>query len=180
MSSLKVIIPLIIIFVLAIAGVYAIYKSQATNTDLALATPAASTQIISFPKTSPTPKLTPSPSPLVAMGSQTPNTGTDEIEVNNKGIQITSPTAGQQVGSTILVRGTANVTSQKVIITIVDTAGNTLGQGQAKACVGLDACNFEASIALSKAKTDIGLMEAYSPSTIDNSHTYQTTIPVSF
>ncbi|MEK7581558.1 MAG: Gmad2 immunoglobulin-like domain-containing protein [Patescibacteria group bacterium] len=180
MNSLKIIIPAVILFILATAGVYTIYQTQTANKKTVDATPQISPQS-NFPTSSASPKLQPSPTSASQTNVQAqPATGTDELEIKNEGIQLQSPTRGELVNSPLTVSGIANVTSQIVVITVKDTAGNTLGQGTAQACVGLDACYFETTIAFSGPRTSIGYLEVYSPSTIDNSPTFLQTIPVSF
>lgn len=175
MTSLKWIIPILIVAILVGAGVWAIYKAQTSTINIETSTEE-------------TPKsgfgqATPSATPKVQGATPPPNqpsTGSDELEIKNAGIQITNPTNGQLIASPIKITGTANVTSQIVIIRIKDPNGTTLGQGQATACVGLDACPFEALITFSAPSGKSGQVEVYSPSTIDNSPTYLQTIPVTF
>lgn len=180
MNSLKIIIPAVILFILATAGVYTIYQTQTAEKIATDASPQISLQS-NFPTSSTSPKLQSSPSPTSQTNVQAqPATGTDELEIKNEGIHMQNPTPGSLASSPLVVSGIANVTSQKVVVIVKDTTGSTLGQGTAQACVGLDACYFEATIAFSKPKTDIGLLEVYSPSAIDNSPTFLQTIPVSF
>lgn len=171
MNSLKLIIPIVIIFILLGAGVYTIYKIQ-TGSPLEL----TSRQDF-FPSASA------SASPNVQGVTTPPNqpaTGQDELEIKNIGIQLATPTANQQISSPQKVAGIANVTSQTVLIDILDGSGKMLGQGTASACLGLDACQFEASITFTDSHTPTGTVVIYSPNVIDNSPTFVQSIPVKF
>lgn len=177
MSSLKVIIPLVIIFILGVAGVYAIYKSQMPKVTDLVAT-SANPQAVNFPKNSPAP--TPVATPTVQGSQVQPNTGSNDLEIKNIGITLDMPIANQKISSPQVIRGKANVTSQKVVVQIKDSTGQILGKSQASACVGLDACSFETSIIFSSPLTPAGTVEIFSPSAIDANPTYTTSIAVSF
>ena len=180
-SSLKIIIPVLIVLILVAAGIYAIYKAQSTSTSIT-ALASASPIATGFPTASQTPEPASKQQNQNTSSTQTqPKTGPhDGLEIKNEGIQVDSPTQATQVTSPLKVTGRANVTSQKVNIEVIDANGNILGRGQASACVGLDACPFEASIIFSKPTTSQGTIKLYSPSTVDSSQTYITTISVTF
>ncbi len=171
MNSLKLIIPLAIIFALLGAfGVYRVYKAQTKS--------EANIRQEFFPSTSD------SATPAVQGATTTlpgqPSTGQDELEIKNIGIQLSSPVANQQISSPQKVTGTANVTSQTVVIKILDSDRNTLGWSQASACVGLNSCQFEAIVTFQNPNSTNGYLEIYSPSTINGSKTFLQTIPVAF
>lgn len=175
MNSLKWIIPIIIVAILVGVGIYTIYKSQTDTIDIEKAQETPST---GFGET------TPSSSPNV-MSANTPQnqpaTGPeDELEIKNIGIKVNNPKVGQKISTPVKVTGTANVTSQNVIIKVLDQNGKVLGQGTAQACVGLDACTFEASITFDNNMNSSGFIETYSPSTINDLKTYESLIPVTF
>jgi len=155
-------------------GVYTIYKSQTRNS---LEPIFQQDSQNSFP--SATSSATPNIQGVNIPPNQ-PDTGSSELEIKNAGIKLSTPTSGEQISSPVKVTGTANVTSQTVIIKVFDSNGNILGQGRSSACVGLDACPFEATITFQHPTAGNGSVEIYSPSTIDSSATYLQTIPVIF
>lgn len=172
MSSLKIIIPILIVFILIGAGAYSIYRAQT-------AIEITDTTQNSFP--SPSPSSSPNVQGAKNPPANQPATGPeDELGIKNIGIQLTSPEPQTKINSPVQVTGTANVTSQTVHIAILDSNGSILGQGQATACVGLDACPFKASIKFNSPQTQTGSVEVYSPSTLDSSKTFLQSIPVSF
>lgn len=177
MNSLKWVIPILIVAILVGAGAWAIYKAQIAKEEIS---PIESPNI-NFPgakEASPTPQLqVQSTTPPVNQ----PATGQENgLEITNIGIRIISPQPNVKITSPVKVTGMANVTSQRVVIQIKDANGDILGQGHATACLDLDACAFQASILFSNSQTTTGQIEAYSPSTIDNSATYLQSIPVTF
>lgn len=174
MNNLKVVIPAIIIFILAIGGVYYLYKSQVIDDTTPLAA-TATPQGSAFPQVT----GTPSASPSTNVGSQ-PATGSDELKVYNVGIYVNTPTFNQKITSPLKVSGKANVTSQKVVARVKDSDGNVLGQAEAAACVGLDACPFEMTISFSKPSTVYGTLEIYSPSTVNSEQKHLQFIQISF
>lgn len=181
MSSLKWIIPIVIVAILVGIGAYTIYKAQTGNVEIGEVENEATTSAGFGEITSPSPTPKSSPQTQAATVNNQPATGPeDELLVKNAGIQVINPTSGQLISSPLKVSGTANVTSQTVVIKIKTTDGKVLGEGSAQACVGLDACPFEASVVFDKPQTSIGLLEIYSPSTVDNSPTYLQSVPVSF
>jgi len=180
MSSLKIIIPILLVLILAAAGVYSIYKTQTADTPIT-AIASASPIATGFPTQSPSSKPAIAQNQNTANAQNQPATGPEDgLEIKNEGIQINSPAQSTAISSPAKITGKANVTSQKVTILVLDTNGNLLGQGQASACVGLDACPFEASITFTKPTTTTGKIVLYAPSQIDNSPTYATSIPVTF
>lgn len=175
MNSLKIVIPIIIVAILISAGVYAVYKTQTAQET----TPGTAQD--SFPSASPAVSLNPSVQGTKNPPSNQPSTGPeDEIGVNNIGIQISTPQNQSTITSPVIVSGRANVTSQLVKITIFDSNGNILGEGQATACVALDACPFSASVPFKTPSTQSGTIEVYSPSMLEGSKTFLQSILVSF
>jgi len=173
MSSLKIIIPIVIVFILIGAGTYTIYRAQ---TKVAI---TSNTSQNSFP--SPTPTANPQVKSANAPANQPATGPKDELAIKNIGIQISFPQPNIKIASPVQIDGTANVTSQVVHIAVLDSSGNVLGQGQATACIGLDACPFTASIPFNPSQSQTGSIEIYSPSAIaGNSKTYLQSIPVLF
>ncbi len=178
MRSLKIIIPAILIFLLIVGGIYTIYQSQITpKIDLGVITTPS-------PATNNFPQSTASAKPKINGASNVanqPSTGPeDEPEIQNIGILISNIKPNQQITSPFTLSGIANTTSQIVVITVHDHAGNTLGKAQASACISLTGCAFEASVVFQKPQTKTGYLEIYSPSTLNNEPLYLQTTPVTF
>ena len=177
-KSLKYIIPVIVVFALIVLGVYQLYKHKVQNQDNQAEVSPSPTPITGFEISPP-----PSASPNVLGGkvpAMQPASGSDTVEVKNVGIYADLPTQNQHVSSPVQVKGRANVFDGKVQIRVLDTNGNYLGQGSATACLGVDACPFEASIAFSTPTASYGTIELYSPNAVDDSEDYLQKILVNF
>ena len=177
MNNIKTIILLIIIFVIAVAGIYYLYQTQVVNKNLDLLPyPSPTTTfedlVSPSPISSPVGKLTP---PRVQ-----PEAGSNTIDVKNIGIEVESPQASSVISSTVYVKGRANVFEGKVQINVKDTNGKILGSNQATACMGYDACPFETVINFDQSTTEAGILEVYNPSGIDGSPKYLQQILIRF
>lgn len=173
MNNYRVVVLLIIIFVLAIAGAFYIYRRQTANVKITDFEPL------------PSPGFTfssPSPSPVSAtqVPGQQPAAGSDSIVVKNEGIKVITPSASSQITSPVTIAGYANVLSGKVQIKIKDGNGKILGSTQTTACFGYDACTFETTINFDSPTTQAGILEVYSPSSLDNSAKYLQQILIRF
>ena len=179
MQSLKFIIPAIIIFVLAISGIYYLYQTQ-TSSPSSVLNPNASASPIgtTFPQASASAQ--PSSEPRAMGVNSQPATGPEDNQVRNPGITVLGPSRDSKISSATKVYGIANVTSQTVIIEVRDAHGKLLGSGSAQACIGLDACPFSASVVFKNSETASGTILVYSPSQIDSSPTYTQELPVKF
>lgn len=122
---------------------------------------------------------TPTPTPKSIVSNQ-PQTGSDTAEIKNIGVTIENVFSGETITSPITVKGKANVFEGQVILEIKDYNGNVLGKSTATACMGLDACPFEATIKFSKSSTPYGTLEAYAPSVKDGSKLYTQSVIVNF
>lgn len=175
LNNLKIVILLIIVFVLAVsAGFYFYQKRIIKNvplTELATPSPAAN-----FPASSASPSTFGSQS----VPNSQPQTGSDTQEIKNIGIEVNNPKQATIITSPLLVSGKANVFEGKVTILVKDADGNVLGQGNAIACMGYDACPFEAKVYFEKSSSAIGTVEVYSPSGLDGSPQYLQVIPIGF
>lgn len=174
MKSLKWIIPIVIVTILLGAGVYTIYRTQ-TAVEQILPTQSPRNN---FPTQEASPSLQVKG---IAPPNNQPATGPEDgLEVKNVGIKVENLNSNVKISSPLTIKGTANVTSQTVIVSVKDANGKILGTGQATACIGLDACDFQTQIAFSNPTTSAGFVEVYSPSTIDSSPTFLQTIPITF
>lgn len=175
--SLYVGLVVVLIFALSIYGVFKLYQKRVAGQTATLITPTI--QTLASP--SPTPSLTHTQVATTTNPPQTlPASGSDTVEIKNIGIFVSVPKNGQIVNSPIFVSGTANVTSQIVIIRVKNSIGDILGQGQAKACLDTDACPFEVSVSFTKAITQTGTVETYSQNVVNGQEEYLQSIPVSF
>ena len=175
MNNYKVVVLLIIIFIIAIAGAFYIYRSQTAKQQITDFEPLP-TGKMTFPSPSPSP----SPVSATQVPSQQPAAGSDIIEIKNEGIKVLAPIASSQIASPINVSGFANVFGDKVQINIKDANGKILGSNSAIACMGYDACPFGATINFEKSTTEAGIIEVYNPSGVDGSPRYLQTILVRF
>ena len=176
MNNLKTIILLIIIFVLAVAGIYYLYQTQVKNDDDLLPYPSPTTTFEDL--VSPSPAASP-------VGNATPprvqpEAGSDTLSVKGIGIQVESPQAASVISSPLIVRGNANVFDGKIAIKIINSYGKVLGQGEAVACMGYDACPFEATINFNSTQSEAGILQVYNPSGVDASPQYLQQILVRF
>jgi len=177
MNNIKTIILLIIIFVIAVGGIYYLYQTQVVkiNEDLLpYPTPTTTFEDLVSPSPIPSPvgKLTP---PRVQ-----PEAGSNTIDVKNIGIEVESPHASSAISSPLNVKGRANVFEGKVQINVKDANGKILGSNQATACMGYDACPFETVINFDKSTTEAGILEVYNPSGVDGSPKYLQQILIRF
>lgn len=173
MNNYRTVILLIIIFVIAVASAFYIYKRQTLNNKITDFEPL------------PSPGFTfssPSPSPVSAtqVPGQQPASGSDTIEIKNEGIKIFNPAASSQIASPIIVSGIANVFEGKVQINIKDSGGKILGSAQATACMGYDACTFATTVNFESSTTQAGILEVYNPSGVDGSPNYLQQILIRF
>ncbi len=180
MNNIRTIILAVIIFVIALAGIYYLYQTQVNKNNANL-----------IPYPSPGSNFesaaSPSPSPSPGAGSQAANppkvqpaSGSDTVEVKNIGIRVTGPEASSKISSSVKVSGFANVFEGRVAILVKDGNGQILGRGQATACMGYDACPFETTVSFNQSTTQAGTLEVYSPSGIDGSAQYLQTLLVRF
>lgn len=180
MNSLKIIIPAIIVFILAIAGLYYLYQTQ-TSSKLSLDTTLQASPKNNFPQASS------SASPSSVKGTQNqnspqsqPSTGSESEQELKTIISITSPQSSSFITSPLKIQGFANVTSQKVFIYIKDANGKILGVAKTSACLDLNPCEFSTNIVFGQPQTATGSIEAYSPSTFDNSAQDLTSLGINF
>lgn len=176
MNNLKIAIPVLILFILIVAGVYYAYQAQVSNkADLIL---NASPDPIGNLKDS-----TPSAGPKGAVSgdqSTTPKTGPEDGMSLATTISLSSPAQASTISSPIQVQGFANITSQVVEIQIKDSNNKILGSGRASACIGYTACSFSANVVFSQPQTPTGSIVAFSKSTIDNSPVNVTSLSINF
>lgn len=184
MYNLKIIIPLIIIFIYAAAGIYYLYQTQVISQNQYA---VEQTQRNNFPQAtaSASPLKTPvgsvqSQSTTKSSASNLPATGSDNFGNLQTIISITNIPNNAQISSPVKVEGFANVTSQTVIINVKDSNGYILGTAKTPACLNLEPCPFSVTVAFSNPQTPNGFIEAYSPSTYDNSQQDKITLSVSF
>lgn len=177
-KNLRFIIPIIIVFVLIVLGLYQLYKNR-VNKETEEAKTSPSPSLIAGFEVSPPPIASPNVLGTNVPAMQ-PQSGSDTVEVKNVGIYVYLPSQNQQISSPVKVTGRANVFDGNVQIRIKDANGNLLGQGSATACLGTDACPFEASITFSKTTTSSGTAELYSPNTVNGSEDYLQIIQVQF
>ena len=173
MDNLKLTIPIVIVFILAVAGVFYFYQRQGLpNTPFFNATPSPS--VVGFPKVKGE-SSSPGPSP-----SELPAAGFDTSTVNNIGIVIVSPQQEDKITSPVKISGRANVFEGKVVIRIKNANNQILGQDEATACMDLDACPFKVLVDFNSPQTSTGTIEAFSPSPIDGSEAYLQAISIRF
>lgn len=172
--SLYVGLVVVLIFALAIYGVFKLYQKRVTSQTVSpTPTPQSFGTLPSpAPSTAPIQAANP-PQTLPAAGSET-------LEVKNAGIFVSVPKVGQIINSPLFISGTANITSQTVQIIVKNSLGEILGQGQAKACLAIDACPFETSIGFTKTPTPTGTIEIYSINIVNGQEEYLQTIPIIF
>lgn len=176
MNNYRTAILLVIIFVIALAGAYTIYRNQ-TNKSLVPTlgeNPSPEALATISPSASPSANLQ-APPP-----AEQPSSGSDTVEVKNIGIQVSSPEASSVITSPVNVSGSANVFEGKVVINIKDASGKILGSGSSTACMGYDACPFQTTINFENSTTPAGTIEVYSPSGLDSSPQYLQQILVRF
>jgi len=179
MNNIKTIILLVIVFVLAVAGIYYLYQTQVNkNKDNLLPYPSPGSSFESLTPPSPTPGASP-------VGSKNPpqiqpESGSNTLQVKNIGIQVANPQASTKISSPLTVSGFANVFEGKVVILLKDSNGKVLGESQATACMGYDACAFETTINFQPSQTQAGSIEVYNPSGVDGSPHYLQQILVRF
>lgn len=159
----------IIIFILALYGVYRLYQIKVTKP---LPNPSPVPTTIGF-QVSPLPAASPKPS-----GKQ-PETGPSD-EFPNIGILVESPDSGSTVTSPLQINGFANVPQKRVAIVVYDVYGNALGQGMATACFAKTPCPFSASVVFARPQTQTGTVEVFSPSTRSGSKEYLQIAKVNF
>lgn len=176
MNNYRIAILLIIIFIISLAGAYTIYKNQTNKNLIPIFEQSPSPEAMATISPSPSP----SAKPVGSVPPELPSSGSDTAEVKNIGIQVQSPEASNIASSPIKVTGTANVFEGKIIATVKDGNGNILGSTNTTACMGYDACPFEATINFSTPTTQAGIVEVYSPSGLDNSPRYLQQILVRF
>lgn len=163
-KDLKLIIPAALIFILALFGIYRLYQVRVGQPKPS-PSPSPIVSPSGFPTLSPTPAFSPPPPGQPASGS-------DTVEVKNIGITLDSPQSGNLITSPVKVTGRANVFEGHVAIRVKDAYGNIVGLGFATACMDVDACPFETSIFFPSSKTQMGTVEAFSPSAMDGSEQY--------
>lgn len=177
MNNLKTVILLIIIFVLAVAGIYYLYQTQVVKKNI---------DLLPYPSPTTTFDDLTSPSPAASPVTNTtpprvqPEAGSNTQSVNNVGIKVENPQASSVVFSPLTIKGSANVFEGKVVIKVIDVNGKILGQGQANACMGYDACPFETTISFEPTQSKAGILQVYNPSGIDNSPQYLQQILIRF
>lgn len=177
MNNLKTVILLIIIFVLAVAGIYYLYQTQVRNNN---------EDLLPYPSPTITFDDLVSPSPAASPVGRTtppqvqPEAGSDTLSVNNIGIRVESPQASSVISSPLKVSGQANVFEGKVVIKIIDSFGKVLGQGETVACMGYDACPYSATINFNSTQSKAGILQVYNPSGVDGSPKYLQQILVRF
>lgn len=177
MSSLKIILSVIILFVLLVAGIYYYYQTQVSNvSDLNLNTQASPG--LGFKEASPSAST--KGTSASASQATTPGTGPEDRMALATTISITNPAQASTITSPVQVNGFANITSQVVEIQIKDSNGNTLGTSRASACLSYTACDFAANIVFAKPQTSTGTIEAFAKSTIDGSPVDITSLGVNF
>ncbi|MDP2632278.1 MAG: Gmad2 immunoglobulin-like domain-containing protein [Candidatus Curtissbacteria bacterium] len=176
-KSLKYVIPIAIAFVLIVFGAYQLFKSKLTKPVVEV-----SPVVISSPNGFQL-LQSPSPTPDVLSGT-TPNiqpaAGSDTVEIKNVGIYVDAPVADQKIISPLKVSGRANVFDGNVQIRVKDANGTILGSSSAIACLGIDACPFETSVAFTKPNTTAGSLELYSPNATDGAEDYLQIIAIQF
>lgn len=197
MTRTNIIIASIIIVILIALGIFLLYQrlvADNNTSELAAspspigsprgfastpATPSGSPRVTPTPTGSPSPTGSPRPtmSPSPTPQGQ-PATG-DGDNLKNAGIVIDQPTTGNKVGSSVVVKGKANVFDGKVYLKVKDANGNTLGQTTAFGCMGFDACPFEGTISVNPS-TSTGYIEASGTSPNGNGQTYLQTVAITF
>ena len=160
----------ILIFGLAVFGIYKLYQKQ-TESQNAKPTPLTAT----FNAKS-SPMVSPSPSPL---SSKQPLTG-DDTTAPNLSIAVENPKSGDTVTSPFKVNGLANTEDGMVSIVVKDAYGNSLGQSQATACFSKSPCLFSASVVFGKPSSRGGILEVFNHSSKDGSKKYLQQILVNF
>lgn len=174
LNNLKIVILLIIVFVLAVSAIFYFYQKRIIKnvplTELATPSPAAN-----FPTSSANPSTFGSQS----VPNSQPQTGFDTQDVKNIGISLLGPQQSEKISSPVLVSGRANVLGN-IVVVVKDANGNILGEGKTTACVGYDACPFEAAVDFSQSSTPTGTVEVYNPSGVDGSPKYLQVISVRF
>lgn len=180
MNNLKIVIPTIIVFILVVAGLFYLYQTQ-TSSKINLDSTLQTSPKNNFPQASS------SATPSTVKGAQNqnspqsqPSTGSESQQELKTIISITSPQEDNFISSPVKIQGFANVTSQTVIIRIKDANSHIIGSGKAPACIGYTPCEFSSTITFDTPKTQTGTIEAYSPSTFDNSIQDQTSQSINF
>jgi len=176
MNNLKTVILLVIIFVLAIAGIYYLYQTQVSKNENLLPYPSPATTFDDLVPPSPLA----SPIGISNPPRVQPEAGADTLSVNGIGIQVESPQASSVISSPLTVTGNANVFDGKVVIKIIDSDGKVLGKGEAVACMGYNACHFDATISFNSTQSEAGIIQVYNPSGVDGSPKYLQQILVRF
>lgn len=171
--DLKLIIPAALIFLLALFGIYRLYQVR-------VARPAASPTPASSPSGFEQPTPTPTPTTAVTPPPTQPDSGSETADGKNIGIFLRQPFPNTMIQSPVKVTGHANVFEGYVRVRIKDSSGNILGEGFATACMDVEPCPFETSIAFKTPQSSRGTVEAYSPSPKDGAEDYLQTIPVNF
>jgi len=155
-------------------------------------TPTTSTSQASLPISSSKPVITqnrpsatPTPSPAAAQqttkgGIATqPNTGSDDVVVQNPGIVIYTPANGDTASNPLKVTGSGNVTSKQITLQVLDKDGYVLGTANTNVCYGINACQFETYVAYNTPKTAEGYLYAFTINSLGEK-AYETVIPISF
>jgi len=176
MNNYRTAILLVIIFVIALAGAYTIYRNQTNKSLVPTLGESLSPEALAT--------ISPSASPLANLQNpppaEQPSSGSDTVEVKNIGIKVENPHASTVVSPPLTVSGSANVFEGNVIVNVKDASGKILGSGRATACMGYDACPFEVKIDFQKSTSSAGIIEVYSPSGLDGSPQYLQQILVRF
>ena len=172
-------IPVVLILLLAVFGLFQLYRSRVKPKSIPTPAPIASPPVGFFA----TPIPSPSPSPV--LGTNTPSTqpsaGSDTVDIKDIGIFLEKPQINSSIKSPVTVSGKANVFEGHLLIRIKDLNGNVIGNGSATACMGAEACAFETKVNYSNPQTPTGIIEVFSPSPVgDGSEDYKQSIIVRF
>lgn len=183
MNNLRTIIIIVIIFILAVSGIYWFYQTQVAK--------RRQEGFLPIPTVEPIPAQESVSSPSPALGTARlrsvdtgapavqPEAGSSTVEIKNAGIQIISPLDGIKINSPLKISGQANILGD-IVLQIKDSNGNILGEGKTTACIGYDACPFTAIVDFEPATTQTGIVSVYNESTTDHNLNYIQSIPIKF
>jgi hypothetical protein len=175
-----------------ISKIYTYYSNSAGNPKVVTISNPTPTSRISLATSNPTPGTvqnkafaTPTPRPTIVpqttkggVAAQ-PNTGSDEVQVQNPGIVIYTPVNDDTASDPIKVTGSGNVTSKKITLQVLDKDGYVLGTTDTNVCYGIDACQFETYISYAHPMTTKGYLYAFTINSLGQK-VYETIIPVTF
>jgi hypothetical protein len=182
--SFQVGIVVISIFILATIGIFQLFRSKILKVE-ELTFTNSSSQEESAPEPVGFAQLaSPLPSPTPILGESAlqrqPETGPGTLGIKNIGIFLKSPQSGTKVSSPVNVSGKANVLDGNVEIRVKDANGNLLGFTRTTACLGLDACPFEAEVTIKNSETLTGTVEAYNYSSPNLGNHYFQSVDINF